>query len=256
MGLVWKHQHHAFPELLLAILTNDDIVTWDPVDRGGDLVLVAGLERVHHAEDLSGVAAGRGWVGHNQADGLLWVDDEDAADGEGDALGVDVGGILVVDPTCVLWSAHAPGATSLITLFLHVVGEGDLALLVADDREAQPAAGDLVDVLDPAAMALDGVGAQSDELDATLGELGLELWKSACCLSVRQSCGDLTFAKAPSSLQAKSANVPTSTQAFPLISGAFWTHLMLVSGQKGRRTLYRRACSLPGARRARPSCRR
>ena len=62
-------------------------------------------------------------------------------------------------------------------LHSHVVGEGDLALLVADDGEAQVAAGDLVDVLDPAAMALNGVGTQADELDAALGELGLELGK-------------------------------------------------------------------------------
>lgn len=77
---------------------DNDIITGDPVDGGGDLVLVAGLEGVNDAEDLGGVAAGRGGVREDGADGLLGVDDEDGADGEGDALLVDVGGVLVVDP--------------------------------------------------------------------------------------------------------------------------------------------------------------
>ena len=77
---------------------HDDVVSWDPVDGGGDAVLVAGLEGVDDAEDLGGVAAGRGRVREDEADRLLGVDDENGADGEGDALGVDVCGILVVKP--------------------------------------------------------------------------------------------------------------------------------------------------------------
>ena len=75
--------------------------------------------------------------------------------------------------------------SSLVTLafhhrvYAHVVEQRNLPLLVADDGELQPAAGDLVDVLDPAAMALDGVGAQADELDVPLRELGLELREGA-----------------------------------------------------------------------------
>lgn len=61
---------------------NNHVVTWDPVDRGCDLVLVAGLERVEDAEDLGRVATGRGRVGQDRADGLLGVDEEDGADGE------------------------------------------------------------------------------------------------------------------------------------------------------------------------------
>jgi hypothetical protein len=61
-------------------------------------VLVAGLEGVDDAQDFGGVAASGGRVGEDGADGLLGVDDEDGADGEGNALLVDVGGILVVDP--------------------------------------------------------------------------------------------------------------------------------------------------------------
>lgn len=61
----------------------------------------------------------------------------------------------------------------------HVVGVSDLALLVADDGEGQLGAGDLINVLDPAAVRLDGVGGQADELCAALGELGLELSEGA-----------------------------------------------------------------------------
>ena len=57
----------------------------------------------------------------------------------------------------------------------HVVGESDLALLVANDGELEVGARDLVNVLDPATVAVDGVGRETDELDTTLGELGLEL---------------------------------------------------------------------------------
>jgi hypothetical protein len=84
--------------LVLDAGVHNHVISGDPVDRGGDAVLVAGLEGVDHAENLGGVAAGGGGVGHDQADGLLGVDDENGADGEGDALGVDVGGVLVVKP--------------------------------------------------------------------------------------------------------------------------------------------------------------
>jgi len=61
----------------------------------------------------------------------------------------------------------------------HVVSESDLALLVADDGEAELGAGNLVNIADPALVAVDRVSRQADELDAALGELGLELGKGA-----------------------------------------------------------------------------
>ena len=61
----------------------------------------------------------------------------------------------------------------------HVVRIRDLALLVADDREAEIRAADLVDVFDPPGMRVDGVGGQADEFDAAFGEFGLELRKGA-----------------------------------------------------------------------------
>ena len=78
---------------------DNDVVAGHPVDGGGDLVLVAGDEGVDNAQDLGRVTASGGGVAQDGADGLLGVDDEDGADGEGNALLVDVGGVLVVDPT-------------------------------------------------------------------------------------------------------------------------------------------------------------
>lgn len=177
---VWLDNGHLWEDLagLLGLdgWVNDDIVTWHPVDWGGDLVLVASLERVDDTENLGGVTAGGGWVGENGTDGLLWVDDEDRADGESDTLAVNVGGVLVVDP--MEQSASARSCQGLLRRYSHVVGEGDLALLVANDWELELGAGDLVDILDPATVGLNGVGRETDELDTALGELWLELGES------------------------------------------------------------------------------
>ena len=59
----------------------------------------------------------------------------------------------------------------------HVVQIRYFALLVANDRELKLAARDLVDVLDPPSMALDGVGGQANKLDTTLREFRLEFGK-------------------------------------------------------------------------------
>lgn len=60
----------------------------------------------------------------------------------------------------------------------HIVCKSDLSLLVADDWELQLRSRDLVNVLDPSSVALNGVGRQANELDASSGELGLELRES------------------------------------------------------------------------------
>jgi hypothetical protein len=78
---------------------DNDIVSGHPIDGSCDAVLVARLQRIDNAQHLGGVAARRRGVGEDEADGLLGVDNEDGADGKGDALGVDVGGILMVDPS-------------------------------------------------------------------------------------------------------------------------------------------------------------
>jgi hypothetical protein len=61
----------------------------------------------------------------------------------------------------------------------HVVEICNLSLLVANDWEAQLAAGDLVNVLDPSSVRLNGVGGKADQLDTALGELGLQLREGA-----------------------------------------------------------------------------
>ena len=57
----------------------------------------------------------------------------------------------------------------------HVVGVRDLAVLVSNDGEVERGLGDLINVLDPLAVGLDGVGGETNQLDIALGELGLEL---------------------------------------------------------------------------------
>lgn len=61
----------------------------------------------------------------------------------------------------------------------HVVKVGDIACLVANDGELEVCARDFVDVVDPSTVALDCVGGQTNQLDATLCEFRLELGKSA-----------------------------------------------------------------------------
>ena len=68
---------------------------------------------------------------------------------------------------------------TIANLYSHVVLQRDLALLVANDWESELATRNLVDVFDPAAMALDGVCAQPNELDISLRELWLELREGA-----------------------------------------------------------------------------
>lgn len=150
-------------ELLLSILSrdgrgNDNIVTGKPVDGAGDTVLVSGLQSIDDTQDFGGVTAGGGGVGHDQTNLLGGVDNEDGADGQSHALGVDVGGVLVVD---------------------HVEGVGDLALGIGDNGELEVGAGNLIDVLDPAVVGLDVVGTETNELDTARGELGLELGEGA-----------------------------------------------------------------------------
>lgn len=167
---------------------DDDVVAGDPVDGGGDAVLVAGLERVDDAEDLGGVAAGGGRVREDGADLLGGVDDEDGADGEGDALGVDVCGVLVVEPMglvvryCSDLGLYGMGGGCCLCCCwraLHVVEVRNLPLLVRNNGELDAPARNLVNVLDPPVVAIDRVGRKPNHLDAPLGELGLQLGKGA-----------------------------------------------------------------------------
>lgn len=117
---------------------NNHVVTHLPVDGSGNTLLVAGLQRINDTEDFGGVAAGGGRVHHGQTDLLAWVDDEDRADGERNALLVDVVQILLVD---------------------HVVQKCNLAVGIGDNGELDIGGGDFVDVFDPLAVGADVVGA-------------------------------------------------------------------------------------------------
>jgi hypothetical protein len=84
--------------LVLDAGVDDNIIARNPVDWSGDTVLVAGLKGVDNTEDLGSITASRGRVREDEADGLLWVNDKDRADSERNALGVDVGRVLMVEP--------------------------------------------------------------------------------------------------------------------------------------------------------------
>lgn len=54
-------------------------------------MLVTELQRVNDTEDLVKVSSSLSWVRDGESDDLLGIDDEDGADGERNALGIDVG---------------------------------------------------------------------------------------------------------------------------------------------------------------------
>ena len=135
--------HIPLAKLLLRIRRADarrdnDILALLPVNRRHDALLVARLQAVDDAQHLGGVPAGRRRVHHGQPDLLGRVDDEDGADGEGDAA-------LFRQPLDVL-------------LRDHVVEPGDGAVCVGDDGELQRRVVDFVDVRDPFGVGGEVVG--------------------------------------------------------------------------------------------------
>lgn len=136
---------------------DNDVVTRHPVDRGGDSVLVTGLQGVQHSQDLGSVSTSRSGVSQDQSDLLGGVDDEHRSDGELHTLVVDIGGVLVVD---------------------HVVQVSNLSLRVGDNGELQGGASDLINVLDPSLVRLGAIGRQANELGVSLLKLRLQLGES------------------------------------------------------------------------------
>lgn len=63
---------------------------------------------------------------------------------------------------------HTGGGVLMIK---HVIERDDLSLLVASDGKFQIGIADLVDILDPASVTLDGVSRQTNEFDASFREL-------------------------------------------------------------------------------------
>lgn len=131
---------------------DNDIITRNPVDRSGNSVLVANLQRVQNTQDLGGVSTGRSRVGQDQSDLLRRVNDKHGTDSELNTLVVDVSSVLVVD---------------------HVVSVGNFTLWVGDDRERQFGAGDFVNVLDPRLVGFSAIGGETNEFCVSLFELWL-----------------------------------------------------------------------------------
>jgi len=134
---------------------DDNILTLLPVDRGGDAVPFADLERVDDPEDFVKVATSGSGVRNGQTDDLLGVDDEHRSDGEGNALGVDVGGILVIQ---------------------HVVQGSDLTFLVRDygifDMGwADILSAKLLNILDPSLVLFEAVGRETNDFHTTISKV-------------------------------------------------------------------------------------
>ena len=117
-------------------------------------MLVSQLQGVDDSENFLRVTTSRSRVVDDSTDLLLGINEEDSADRQSHALGVDVGGILVID---------------------HVVQVCDLAGLVCDDGEGKVGFSDFVDIFDPFLVGIESVGTQANEFNTSLGELGFKL---------------------------------------------------------------------------------
>lgn len=126
---------------------DDNIVALLPVPRGSDTVLVTQLQGVDDTEDFIKVATGGGRIAEDETDGLFGVNDEDRAHGEGNALGIDIGSVLMVQ---------------------HVVEFGHLAVSISNDGEVELHAVHFVDVFNPLGMILQSIGGKPNHLHATL----------------------------------------------------------------------------------------
>lgn len=81
-------------------------------------MLVASLQRINDAQNLGRISSRRSRVGHDQADGFLRVNDEDRSNGKGDALLVDIGGILIVQPNVFQDTSAMSGVITRHSLML------------------------------------------------------------------------------------------------------------------------------------------
>lgn len=132
---------------------NNHVITWNPVDRSSDAILVTSLKGVDNSENFGGVTTSGSRVRENETDSLLWVDDEDRSDGECNALGVDVCDILVVKPSSLISMRSRDNAIQVYGgSCLHVICIGNLSILVTNDWEGKLASGDLINILDPSTV--------------------------------------------------------------------------------------------------------
>ena len=108
---------------------DDNVITWNPVDRSSNFVLVTSLQTVQDTKDLCSVPARARGVRHCEANLLCRIDNEDRTDCKGDAT------VLLKRVEVVLRD--------------HIVEKSDVAICVSDDWELYRGVGRLVDVVDP-----------------------------------------------------------------------------------------------------------
>lgn len=121
--------HQPTPQRHLAVHTGQ--ANLHPVNRCSDALPISRLQTIHDPQDLPRVAARTRRIHHRQPNLLTRIDDENRADGERDALLVDVRQVLRVH---------------------HVVQPRHVPVGVGDDGELQLRVADFVDVADPAVV--------------------------------------------------------------------------------------------------------
>ena len=134
------------------------MLTWNPIYRRGNPLLIPRLQTIHHPQDLCRIPARTRGIAQYQANRLLRINNKHAPDGKRYALLIHIRHILMIQ---------------------HIIQIRHLPLLIPDDGETESGAGDFVNVLDPAGVRVDGVGAQADQLDVALCEFGLEFREGA-----------------------------------------------------------------------------
>ena len=120
------------------------------------LCLAVSCIEFEHPQNLVEVAARRHRVGQHELDLLVGADDEDRAH------------CLVQGRRAIFRGAGLLGGQ-------HVVELRHLEIAVGDDRIIDPRALRLLDVAEPAGMAVDRIDAEPDELGVASGELGFDL---------------------------------------------------------------------------------
>lgn len=132
--------------------------TRNPINRCSNPLLIPRLQTIQHPQNLGRVPPRARRIAQDQPNRLLGINDKNTAYRKRNALLIHIRHILMIQ---------------------HIIQIRHLALLVPDDRKAQLGVADLVDVFDPAAVGVDGVGGQADELGVALCEFGLEAGEGA-----------------------------------------------------------------------------
>jgi len=194
---VWLYDAEVREECLSLFVrylwVDDNIIAWNPIDWGGDTVFVTSLERVDDSQNLSRVPSSRSWVRQDETYDLLWVNNKHRSNGEGNSLGVHIGGVLVIQ---------------------HVVEISNLSVLVTDDWESQGGTRHLIDVIDPAIVGLNCVCRQANELDISLVEFWLKF-----CKGTKLSCANWSII-----LRMGEKNAPAVTDKIVKVDGTRSSH--------------------------------